>query len=123
MIDDAIDKRRLGPNHDEINRHDFAKARYRRMIGHIEHDSPPQVGRAGIAGRNEKRCEQRTIRKSDGDGMFAAAGTKKKNIHDELRYSRWRLGKSHKFFELTPLLAIHRFSRLKFTEMRLNTGV
>ena len=100
MINDAIDKRRLWANHDEINCHDLAKAGNRGMIGHIEHDGLPQVGHAGIARRNEKRCEQRTLRKRDGDGMFASAGTEKKNVHDDFRYSRWRMRKSHKSIEL-----------------------
>ena len=69
-------------------------------IGHIEHDGLPQAGHAGIARRNEKRCEQRTLRKRDGDGMFASAGTEKKNVHDNFRYSRWRTRKSHKSIEL-----------------------
>ena len=103
MIDNSSDERRLGTDHDEINRHHLAKGDNRGMIGHIEHDGLPQTGHAGIARRDEKRREQRTFRKRDGDGMFPSAGTKKKNIHDGHRYSGGRPGKSHKSIELSSV--------------------
>src|ERR1019366_8924253 len=101
MINDPSDKRRLGANHDEIDRHDLAKARDHEMIGQIEHDGLPQAGHARIARRDEKRFQQRTFRERDGEGMLAAARTEKKNIHDGPRYSGPRPGESHSSIEVT----------------------
>ena len=52
------------------------------MVLYVERNGTRERRHAGIAGRDEQRFQQRTLRESDGDGMLAPAGTEKKNVHD-----------------------------------------
>ena len=83
IVDHTGRDRRIGADHDEIDRVAPAEIDHRRMIGDIDRHAFGILGDAGIAGRAPQFRHQRGRRDLPRESVFAAAGTEQKNVHDK----------------------------------------
>ena len=81
IVDDAGDQRRLGADHDQLDRVLLAELDHGGVVGNIERDAFGLARDAGIARRAPQLGHQRRGRDLPGEGMFAAAGTEQEDVH------------------------------------------
>ena len=82
IVDDARRDRRIRTDHDEIHRVTPAEIDHRGMVGDIERHAFGFPRDAGIARRAPELCHQRGSCDLPGQGVFAAAGTEQKYLHE-----------------------------------------